>query len=246
MTELLTDSIQDYLKTIYELTTESESASTTALATRLNIAPASVTGMLQRLAASKPALVIYKKHQGVTLTSHGQRAALEVIRHHRLLETWLVSALGYSWDEVHNEAEKLEHVISEDFEARIASALGNPLRDPHGEPIPSADLTMPPDDTCPLSQLRPPQKAVIQRVNAADSDLLRHLDGLGLVPGARIEVKGYSPFDHNLTVELGSHRTVLGLAITRSGRSRSMCSSCFAETSTAGEGAASLPSAVMS
>ena len=104
----LTDSIQDYLKVIYELTEEGEAASTTALATRLHVAPASVTGMMQRLASTKPALVEYHKHQGVMLTAAGKRAGLEVIRHHRLIEAWLVQTLGYSWDEVHNEAEKLD------------------------------------------------------------------------------------------------------------------------------------------
>lgn len=128
MSVSLTDSIQDYLKVIYELTEDGEAASTTAIATRLHIAPASVTGMMQKLASTKPALVEYRKHQGVILTTAGKRAALEVIRHHRLIEAWLVQTLGYSWDEVHNEAEKLEHVISEEFEERIASAMGYPAR----------------------------------------------------------------------------------------------------------------------
>src|SRR5512143_1921314 len=143
MTEQLTDSIQDYLKAIYELTQNGASASTNALASRLDVEPASVTGMVQKLAATKPALVEYRKHHGVKLTPVGRRAALEVIRHHRLLEAWLVKTLGYSWDEVHVEAEKLEHVISEDFEERMAAALGDPVRDPHGELIPSSDLVMP-------------------------------------------------------------------------------------------------------
>jgi DtxR family Mn-dependent transcriptional regulator len=134
MSEPLTQSIQDYLKHIYELSEDGRAASTNELAARLNIAPASVTGMLQKLAAAKPPLVVYKKHQGVTLTKAGARAALEVIRHHRLLETYLVNALGYAWDEVHEEACCLEHVISEDFETRIATALGNPTRDPHAAP----------------------------------------------------------------------------------------------------------------
>ncbi|MEW5939888.1 MAG: metal-dependent transcriptional regulator, partial [Chloroflexota bacterium] len=144
----------------------------------------------------------------------GRKAALEVIRHHRLLEAWLAQTLGYSWDEVHEEAERLEHVISEDFEARIAAALGHPTRDPHGEPIPTADLTMPDDDTTPLSALRPPAAAKIQRVDASDPELLRHLETLGLVPGAQIAVTDYSPFDHNLTLKLGTKSLVLGLNIT--------------------------------
>jgi Mn-dependent DtxR family transcriptional regulator len=136
MEQSLTHSVQDYLKQIYELTEGGENASTTALAARLKVTPASVTGMVQKLSSAVPPLVEYQKHQGVTLTSDGTRAALEVIRHHRLLETWLVQTLGYAWDEVHEEAERLEHAISEDLERRIAAALGNPLRDPHGEPIP--------------------------------------------------------------------------------------------------------------
>jgi DtxR family Mn-dependent transcriptional regulator len=214
MAELITQSIQDYLKHVYELNENGISASTTELAARLNVAPASVTGMLQRLASSTPALVVYKKHQGATLTAAGRKAALEVIRHHRLLETWLVQTLGYSWDEVHEEAERLEHVISENLESRIAAALGHPTRDPHGELIPSEDLTMPADDSTPLSSLRPNQIAIIQRVNAADPNLLRHLDSLGLTPGVQIEVSAYSEFDHNLTVKVGRKSNVLGLNIT--------------------------------
>ena len=214
MEQTLTISIQDYLKNIYELTENGESASTTALAKKLNISAPSVTGMVQKLASAKPALVEYQKHQGVTLTKEGRNAALEVIRHHRLLESWLVQTLGYSWAEVHEEAERLEHVISEDFERRIAAAMGHPIRDPHGEPIPTADLKMPRDDTMPLSALRPNQTATLQRIKAPDPALLRYLEGLGLVPGAQIEVREYSPFDHNLTIKVGDKLSVLGLTIT--------------------------------
>jgi DtxR family Mn-dependent transcriptional regulator len=214
MEKNITISTQDYLKRIYELTENGESASTNALARKLNIKPASVTGMVQKLASSKPALVEYQKHQGVTLTKDGRRAALEVIRHHRLLEAWLVQTLGYSWDEVHEEAERLEHVISEDFERRIAAAMGNPVRDPHGELIPTADLKMPEEETTPLSALRPNQTGMVTSVKAGDAKLLRYLEELGLVPGAQIEVKEYSPFDHNLTVKVGRKSAVLGLNIT--------------------------------
>lgn len=214
MEQSLTISIQDYLKNIYELTENGESASTNALAKKLNISAPSVTGMVQKLALSKPPLVEYQKHQGVTLTKEGKRAALEVIRHHRLLEAWLVQTLGYSWDEVHEEAERLEHVISEDFERRIAAAMGHPTRDPHGELIPSADLKMPLDESTPLSSLRQKQKATITRVDGSDPDLLRYLEGLGLVPGADIEITDHSPFDHNLTVKVGRKPLVLGLSIT--------------------------------
>ena len=214
MEKTLTISIQDYLKHIYELTENGESASTNALAKKLKISAPSVTGMVQKLANAKPALVEYQKHQGVTLTKEGRRAALEVIRHHRLLEAWLVQTLGYTWDEVHEEAERLEHVISEDFERRIATAMGNPLRDPHGELIPTADLMMPLEDTTPLSALRPEQTGTIQCIKDPDADLLRYLESQGLVPGAQIEVREYSPFDHNLTVKVGRKTTVLGLNVT--------------------------------
>jgi DtxR family Mn-dependent transcriptional regulator len=214
MNPALTISIQDYLKNIYELTENGENATTNALAKKLNIKPASVTGMVQKLASSKPALVEYHKHQGVTLTREGRRAALEVIRHHRLLEAWLVRTLGYSWDEVHEEAERLEHVISEDFESRIAAAMGHPIRDPHGELIPTADLTMPEDESTPLSALRPKQTGTVQAVKSPETALLRHLEGLGLIPGAQIEVLDYSPFDHNLTIKVGRKSSVLGFNIT--------------------------------
>ena len=214
MKKQTTRSIQDYLKHIYELTECGQLASTNDLARELKVKPASVTGMIQKLASDKPALVAYQKHQGVTLTAAGKKAALEVIRHHRLLETWLVQTLGYSWDEVHEEAEKLEHVISEDFEKRIAAALGHPVRDPHGELIPTEDLKMPSDRSAPLSSLRPNQTAVIQRVDAQDPNLLRHLDTLGLTPGAEVEVTTYSEFDHNLTVKANKKTFVLGLNIT--------------------------------
>ncbi|HNM37040.1 MAG TPA: metal-dependent transcriptional regulator [Anaerolineales bacterium] len=207
-------SIQDYLKRIYELTESGQSASTNDLARELKVKPASVTGMIQKLAAETPALVEYQKHQGVTLTVAGKRAALEVIRHHRLLETWLVQTLGYSWDEVYEEAERLEHVISEDFERRIAAALGHPLRDPHGELIPTEDLKMPLDESTPLSALRKDQSGTILCIKAADADLLRHLTELGLTPNTFIQVTEYSPYDHNLTIRVDKKTHVLGLSIT--------------------------------
>jgi DtxR family Mn-dependent transcriptional regulator len=216
MADSLTDSIQDYLKVIYELTENGSAASNTALAARLHIAPASVTGMMQKLASAKPALVEYRKHQGVTLTARGKRAALEVIRHHRLIEAWLVQTLGYSWDEVHNEAEKLEHAISEEFEERIASAMGYPLRDPHGEPIPSADLIMPEDQGIELAKLHPKQEACVQRVHAQDAGFLKHLEELGLVIGARMKVLDVSRYDQVMHIQLRGRKEAIavGPAIT--------------------------------
>ena len=216
MTDTITQSIQDYLKHIYELNENGNAASTNDLALRLNIAPASVTGMLQKLANAQPPLVIYKKHQGATLTQNGEKAALEVIRHHRLLETFLVNTLGYSWDEVHCEADKLEHVISEDFEARMAEALGHPTRDPHGELIPTADLVMPADKSCPLASLRTDETATVRRVSDDDPALLRHLRKIGVVPEVKIKVKDYSEFDGNLTLQVEGQKSnvVLGTAVT--------------------------------
>ncbi len=216
MPEALTDSIQDYLKAIYELTRSGESASTNAVASRLGVEPASVTGMVQKLSAAKPPLVSYRKHHGVRLTAAGTRAALEVIRHHRLLETWLVKSLGYSWDEVHGEAERLEHVISEDFEERIAAALGYPVRDPHGEPIPSSDLVMPSDRSLPLASLEAGQSAIVRRVDAHEGEFLRHLENLNLIPGTPVQVLEISPFDQIMHLKVGEQAkpVVLGPAIT--------------------------------
>lgn len=214
MKPVLTSSTQNYLKHIYELTDQGESASTNALAAELGVRPASVTGMLRRLAAATPPLVEYHKHRGVRLTKEGRKAALEVIRHHRLIESWLVKALGYTWDEVHEEAEHLEHAISEDLERRIATAMGHPDRDPHGEPIPSAKLKMPSRTARPLSELRPGENGIIESVRSADTRLLKHLRGLGVFPGCRIEIAGYSAFDQNVTIRLARQSHVLGLPIT--------------------------------
>jgi DtxR family Mn-dependent transcriptional regulator len=217
MSDLLSQSIQDYLKQIYDLSKNGVPASTTDLAAGLGIAPASVTGMIQRLSIAKPKLVDYHKHQGVTLTDAGKRAALEVIRRHRLLETWLVQTLDYSWDEVHEEAERLEHVISDEMETRIAAALGNPSRDPHGDLIPTADLTVPSDETRPLVSLRTGESATVKRVMDDDPGLLRHLHEIGIIPETRITVKDYSRYDGNLTIQIEgqSSNIILGAAITK-------------------------------
>jgi DtxR family Mn-dependent transcriptional regulator len=199
---MISQSVQDYLKTIYLISNEEGNATTNALAEQLGVSAASVTGMLQRMSSASPALVTYRKHQGVTLTLEGQHAALKVIRHHRLLETYLVKNLGFSWDEVHVQAEVLEHAISDDLEARIDASLGHPSRDPHGDLIPTPDLTMPSDDSLPLSDLRPPQNATIRRVQASDPLLLSHLESLGLIPGTTLEILAYSTFDEILTLRV--------------------------------------------
>lgn len=216
MPEALTNSIQDYLKIIYEQTENGEPASTTALAARLGLTAASVTGMVQKLSMLEPPLVTYHKYQGVLLTKAGRKAALEVIRRHRLLEAWLVESLGYSWDEVHVEADRLEHVISGNFEMRIAEALGQPVRDPHGEFIPTAELVMPLDESVPLASLQAGQSAIVRRVHAQDPSLLRHFEELGLIPGARLKVLDVSPFDHVMQVQVHGRASVsiLGAPLT--------------------------------
>lgn len=217
MREELTASIEDYLKAIYVLTADSGRASTNQIAERMGVKPASVTGMLQKMASYDPPLVEYAKHRGAVLTEQGSAVALEMIRHHRLLELYLSRELGYSWDEVHNEADRLEHVISEDFEERIAQALGDPSHDPHGEPIPTRDFQVPPQANTRLSELRPGQRARLSRVDAADPALLRYLDSLELRPGTGVRVLDYSAFDGNLKLEIEGLRdvVVLGPQVTR-------------------------------
>lgn len=205
----LTPAIEDYLKSIYGLTHEGGRVTTNQVAARLGVTPASVTGMLQKMAATEPPLVDYQKHHGVVLTEAGRTAALEIIRHHRLLELFLHKTLGYSWDEVHSEADRLEHVISEDLEERIAQALGDPARDPHGEVIPTRDFRLPPESDVRLADLRSGQRARVQRVADPHPALLRYLDEIGLQPGAELQVVGYSPFDDTLRLEVSGQAGVV-------------------------------------
>ena len=215
MRENLTQTIEDYLKIIYELTASEGRAMTNQIAARLGVQPASVTGMVKRLATSDPPLVEYRKHRGVLLTPAGSQVALEIIRHHRLLELFLHETLGYTWDEVHDEADRLEHVISEDMEERISQALGNPLLDPHGEPIPSRELRLPLDSTLKLNELRTGQQAVVQRVEDDDPEFLRYLYGIGILPQTHLRVLDYSSFDENLQLQIGDQVVVLGPAVTQ-------------------------------
>ena len=214
MNKRLSHATENYIKTIYAISEDGLPASTNALAERLDIAPASVTGMLKRLAITTPPLVNYRKHKGATLTTDGERAALEIIRHHRLLETYLHESLGFSWDEVHEEACRLEHVISEAFEERIDAILGHPTHDPHGDPIPNINLVMPQEASTQLSTLRPPEKAIIKRVHADDGELLRYLKEKNLIPGSKLEISARSPFDNNLTLVVNDQEIVLGPAVT--------------------------------
>ncbi len=178
----LSEAQEDYLKQVL-LLSEGGPVVTQALAERMGVRPASVTGMLKKLAAL--GLVNYAPYRGVTLTEAGRAVALEVLRHHRLIETYLAEALGYEWDEVHAEAERLEHHISEAFEARIAEWLGHPERDPHGDPIPAADLALPPGGGRALRDC-PPGHYRLLRVRTQDRGTLSLLARLGLVPGARL------------------------------------------------------------
>lgn len=211
-----TDTVEDYLKVIYHLSAETNRVGTGRIAAELGVSPASVTDMLQRLAGESPPLLDYRKHQGACLTEEGSRAALEVIRHHRLLELFLHEILGYSWDQVHAEADRLEHVISEEFEERVAAVLGDPERGLHGEPIPSRSLIMPDQNTSYLQDLRPGQNAVIHSVNDDDPGFLRFLESQGVVPGVAISVVGYSPYDDNLKLRLNGREeeVTLGASVT--------------------------------
>jgi DtxR family Mn-dependent transcriptional regulator len=197
----LTDAIQDYLKEIYKLEAAGRRATTSALAEVLEVSPPSVTAMLKKLATL--GLVEHERYHGATLTEPGERVALEVIRHHRLLEQYLVETLGLSIDAVHAEADRLEHALSEELEAHIDRTLGFPTRDPHGDPIPDAELKVAVQDLTPLSKLEAGTKATVERVPDGDGELLRYLSKLKLTPGSRLEVRESAPFDGPLTVRVG-------------------------------------------
>jgi len=188
---ILSDAIQDYLKEIYKLGTDGGKVTTTALAKRLRVSPASVSAMVKKLAAL--GLAEHVPYRGVDLTPAGERVALEVVRHHRLLELYLAETLGIAVESVHAEADRLEHVLSDELEARIDSALGFPTHDPHGDPIPDAQLQMQAEHAVrPLSELRTGEEGTVRRV-PDDDELLPQLSGLGLVPGRRIRVEKLRP-----------------------------------------------------
>jgi DtxR family Mn-dependent transcriptional regulator len=197
----ISPAIEDYLKAIYTLELTNPQVTTSLLAEHIGFKPASVTGMLKTLAELN--LVSYTPYHGVELTVAGRRIALEVVRHHRLIELYLVEALGYSWDEVHDEAEALEHVISEKLEARIAARLGHPSFDPHGDPIPTLEGTLPAGDDVSLAGLSVGDTAEIVRVCDQHPERLRYLADLGLVPGANLEVIASAPFDGPVSVRIG-------------------------------------------
>jgi DtxR family Mn-dependent transcriptional regulator len=198
----ITPAIEDYLKAIYFLQQHRDVVTTSMLGELRGFKPGSVTGMIKKLAEMN--LVAHTPYQGVQLTEAGKKIALEVIRHHRLIELYLVEALGYSWDEVHEEAERLEHHISEKLEARIAAHLGQPDFDPHGDPIPSLEGKLPDSASLCLADLPVGAKGRVARVQDQDADRLRYLADLGLVPGALVEIIASAPFDGPLSVRIGS------------------------------------------
>jgi DtxR family Mn-dependent transcriptional regulator len=203
------EAVEDYAKAIYALARREEGpVSTSALAGRLGVSPGTVTAMLKRMAGM--GLVTHEPYRGVELTAAGDRVALEVIRHHRLIEAYLTEALGMPWDRVHDEAEVLEHYISEELEERIATALGNPDRDPHGDPIPDRDLEIERDRGTGLSKLGPGESGVFSRVSDGDPEMLRFLGDRGIRPGATLTVTGRQPFGGPLVVEVGGAEHALG------------------------------------
>lgn len=200
----VTTAVEDYLKTVYLMGRERGQVKTVSLAERMNVKPSSVTAMVKTLAEMK--LVEHEPYYGIRLTPRGELIALEVIRHHRLIELYLVEALGFTWDEVHEEAEVLEHVISEKLEARIAAYLGDPARDPHGDPIPALDGSLPggPDSAAQtLADLPVKARARVLRVCDQHAERLRYLAELGLLPGARVQVTAQAPFGGPVSVRVG-------------------------------------------
>ena len=212
----LTVAVQDYAKAIYTLESRHGAASTNDLAALLEVRPASVSGMLRKL--SDLGLAEHERYRGVRLTQRGRRVALEVIRHHRLVELFLVESLGMTWDEVHDEAEVLEHALSEELEELIATKLGNPTVDPHGDPIPSRELKLAETDAPALAELEPGETATFVRVSDADPEMLRFLGERDVVPGTRLELVERQPFDGPLFVRAGNEVHVLGATLARAMR----------------------------
>jgi DtxR family Mn-dependent transcriptional regulator len=213
----VSNAVQDYAKAIWSLAERSTDAvSTSALAERLDVSAASASAMVKRLEVM--GLVQRQPYHGVRLTPAGERVALAVIRHHRLLELYLAEALGMSWDRVHEEAEVLEHAISPELSELIAAKLGNPTHDPHGDPIPTVEGEIDEAPTRPLADLEPGDSGVFVRVSDSDPDMLRYLADRGIAPGDRFEVLEREPFEGPLTVQFADDSHVLGGALTRAMR----------------------------
>ena len=207
-TESLTRSVEDYLKAIYQLSPEGRPASTSEIAHLLALSPPSVTGMVKRL--SEHGLLEHVPYRGVQLTDEGRRAALRMVRRHRLIEAYLVEFLGYSWDTVHEEAERLEHAVSDTMVERMATALGNPEVDPHGDPIPSADGFVQELSCTPLTDIPVGQTVEIHRVHESQPERLRYIASLGLKPGVQVTVLDRQPFDDLVTIEVAGQQHVIG------------------------------------
>jgi DtxR family transcriptional regulator, Mn-dependent transcriptional regulator len=206
---LRTPAVEDYSKAIFSLESRGEEpVSTNALAERLGITPGSVSAMLKRL--DELGLITHLPYRGVRLTDDGRRIALEVIRHHRLLESYLAEALGMPWDRVHAEAEVLEHVLSEDLEALIAAKLGHPTVDPHGDPIPTAELELDEPLTHRMESMEPGDEGLFVRVSDSDPEMLRYLANCGISPGERFSVRERQPFGGPLFVQFGDHEHAIG------------------------------------
>lgn len=204
---MLSQSVQDYVKTIYKLQNDGL-VSTTDIAKELNVSGASVTGMIKRLAEMK--LVHYSSYKGVKLTEAGEKIALEIIRHHRLLELYLKEELGFTLDKVHDEACKLEHYISEEFAEKITDILGDPKFDPHGHPIPTKDGILPNYKECALTDVPENSKVMIRRLGDSDPKLLEYLETSGLIPGVNLFIKEIAPFNGPLTIEINGKDKIIG------------------------------------
>ena len=205
---MLSKAMEKYLKVIFGILEREKRATTSDIADRLKVAPASVTAMVKKLQHLK--LVTYKPYYGVRLTKAGKRTALEIVRHHRLLELYLSEALGVPWDRVHEEAERLEHVLSEELEDRMAAVLGDPAFDPHGAPIPGRDGTIHRVDTRSLSSVGLGEKVEVVEVTDGDPGLLRYLGGLEMFPGTVVRIIGVDPYHGPLKIRSKGREVVLG------------------------------------
>lgn len=207
-TEPLTAPVEDYLKAIYTIGKGTGAAATNDIAQRLALAPASVSGMVRRLADQ--GLLVYERYHGVKLTESGRRAALRTLRRHRVIEAYLAQALGYPWDRVHVEAERLEHAASDELVDRMASTIGEPEVDPHGAPIPSRDGAVDETEYTSLADLAIGVSGVVMRVADEDPAMLRYLGELSVVPGKRITVKSRAPFGGPITLTVGRQELSIG------------------------------------
>jgi DtxR family Mn-dependent transcriptional regulator len=212
----VTARVEDYTKAIYAIESREGSASTNALAERLGVRAPTVTAMLKHL--NGLGLVVYERYRGVQLTEAGRKVALEVMRHHRLLELYLTESLGLGWDQVHAEAEVLEHVLSEELEEVIAAKLGDPTLDPHGDPIPTRELALPETVSECLYALEPGVQGMFIRVSDADPEMLRFLAERGIAPGAGFELIDKQPFEGPVFVRFGDEMHVLGATLARAMR----------------------------